>query len=144
MRRRFVLLLLGIVTLNTGACSKSAPKCDEKSTKGIVFDIASKRFVSDESVNHTFDLVNIVNDGTDKETGKCKCQGELEHTLKFSDPNNPIAKQLDWMSKNNTEAKGVAFVKVDDNTFIITHIISYTSSLTTDGKQYVSVISGLE
>lgn len=142
MREISNVIFIVLLCISVSACSKSAPKCEDKRTKDLVYKIASERYVSDNNVKHSFDLIDIINDGIDKETGKCSCKGKLSHKITFSDKNNFARNQLEMACKMDPSQSKL--IMLDDMNFIVPLNINYVSELTTDGKHYVTILNGLE
>lgn len=92
------------------------PTCADEATKDLVLQIADKdverKFGPDPVATYTHTIENIREAGTDKETGKVSCEADL-----IRSPTSSTGK------------------KYNDQVFPI----GYTSEMTTEGKQYVTV-----
>lgn len=122
MKRIFIVTLVVSLTQLT-ACSKSAPKCGDTSTKKLVVDILRENGFADDEYKkfHVLDIKNSRTIGTNKDTGKQSCEAELDA-------------QVTWLKDVVTAKAGEKGTWLGNG-----KTITYSSEKTDEGKHFVSV-----
>jgi hypothetical protein len=120
MKRIFIVALVMSLTQLT-ACSKSAPKCGDASTKKMVVDILRENvfYDTDYLKYHVLDIKNIRTKGTDKDTGKQSCEAEIDA-------------QITWLKNTSDKVEGKKEASPLNG-----QTITYTSEITSEGKHFV-------